>query len=128
MEEIQIDEILDEAQMETSYLEEVSEILSELQPQLSMERGMKTGSGRVSESFFVFNKKGRYFWIVILCGRRTFAFKHITPEWVKIYSNLILSSPRVFVEYNINHYITDWAVEQDKVCKPGPKGDMVRAV
>jgi len=124
MEEIQ----MDETQMEASYLEEVSEILGQLKPQLSMERGLKNGSGRVSESFFVFNKKGRYFWIVILCGRGTFAFKHITPEWIKIYSNLILSSPIVFVEWNINHYITDWAVEQDKVCKYGPKEDKVRAV
>ncbi|OPY56180.1 MAG: hypothetical protein A4E55_02201 [Pelotomaculum sp. PtaU1.Bin035] len=119
---------MEENQTEVSYLEEVSEILSKLRPQFRMDRGCKTGNGKVGESIFAFSPKGRYYWVVIVCGTGSFAYKHITPEWIEIYSNLILLSSEVFVEWNINHYITNWAVEQDKICEFYLKEEKVRAV
>lgn len=111
-----------------SSLEEVLKILGKLKPHFKMTRHLESGSGLVSESYFTFSHSENYYWIVILCGTGTFAFKEITPEWIKFYSNLILQSPKVYVEWDINHYITDWAVGQYKVCEEETEKKLVRAV
>lgn len=93
-------------------------ILKKLKPQLNLDRhGHKDcGSGWVRESYFTFSHCGKYYWIAILCAPETFAFKQITPEWVNLYSNLLLSSPEVYIEWDRCHQITDWTVKQSKVC------------
>ncbi|MEW6172526.1 MAG: hypothetical protein AB1510_05585 [Bacillota bacterium] len=99
-------------EIETAPIEEILEILGKLKPKGQLARHEKTGSGWVCESFFTFGHRGCYYWIVIVDG--TFAFKRITCEWIKLYSNLILLSPYVYVEWDICHMITDWAVLQSK--------------
>lgn len=96
-------------------LEEVQKILVKLKPPLKIARQPASGSRLVKHSFFTFSQTGYYYWIVLLC-EDTFAFKRITPYWIKTYSGLVLSSQTVYVEYDINHYITDWYVEESKIC------------
>ncbi|RJX23168.1 MAG: hypothetical protein C4570_00355 [Ammonifex sp.] len=100
------------SETEISQVNEVLEILVKLKPQLKLTRHDSSGSGWVSLSVFTFSRTGKYYWIVIVDG--TFAFKPITPDWIKVYANLILSSPKVYVEWNIRRQITDWAVLQEK--------------
>ena len=73
------------------------------------------GHGFVDESAFTFSKCSNL-WIVYLCETRDFAFKEVDCEWIESFSNLILESPQVFVEFDINHHITAWTAIQEKKC------------
>lgn len=101
-----------EIQAETSEKEEVLQIISKLKPDLKLTRLDRSGAGWVCLSVFAFSPTGRYYWIVIADG--AIAFKRITVEWIKVYSNLILSSPDIYVEWDIAHKITAWAALQTK--------------
>ncbi len=118
---------MDEIINEDSQLSQVLEILGKIKPESNLARHCP-GSGCASESIFSFSHCGNYYWIVIICDSGTFAFKHISPDWIRTYANLILSSTAVCVEWNMNHYITDWTVEQDKFCGDNADRKMVRAV
>ncbi|MFZ5645040.1 MAG: hypothetical protein ACOY46_15785 [Bacillota bacterium] len=97
-------------------IDEALRLVSQMRPDLKATRDLcDCGGGFVEESVFSFSKNC-CLWVVILCNTGQFAFKEITPDWIKTYSNLILSSPEVFVEFDINHKICAWAVEQDKIC------------
>jgi len=118
---------MDEIISEDTQLSEVLEILGKTKSDMRLTHHCP-GSGCASESIFSFSPCGNYYWIVIICKSGTFAFKHITPDWLRTYSNLILSSTQVYVEWNMNHYITGWSVEQDKFCGHHADRKMVRAI
>ncbi|MDF9408260.1 MAG: hypothetical protein A4E52_00293 [Pelotomaculum sp. PtaB.Bin013] len=120
MEEVNVD-------VEVNELEEVLESIRSLRPERSIGHYFKGGSGMVRDSFFTFKHHGHYYWVVFVCGLETFAYKRITPEWIELYSNLILLSPEVFVVWDKEHKIIEWAVEQDKVCEFPVKKNMTRA-
>jgi hypothetical protein len=107
------------------YVEEVFKSLSKLKPQWKLTRDIADGgSGFVSESVLTFSRSASL-WIVRLYNDN-FAFKKITPEWVQTFSNLILSSPYVFVVYDIHHRILEWSVEQEKFCPPFTKDKKIQ--
>lgn len=98
-----------------SYVETALKLISKLKPHWKITRDISAGgSGFVGESLFTFDKD-HSFWLVWLCNGN-FAFKKVTPEWIKLYSNLVLSSSRVVVAYDMNHKIVEWSVEQEKQC------------
>jgi hypothetical protein len=43
------------------------------------------------------------------------AFKEVPPEWLEIFSEIIVDSPSIFVEFNRAHRIVEWITHQDKV-------------
>lgn len=99
----------------SNVIEEVLKIVNQLKPGLKPTRDLlDCGSGFVAQSAFSFTRDACY-WVVILCDDY-FAFKEVTPEWVKAYSYVVLLSEQVFVEYDLNHKITAWAVVQEKLC------------
>lgn len=104
---------------EEKILEDVKELIKEVKPEYNMSdaslesRRGKYCSGYAYESMFAFGKHG-YYWIVFLCAPGSFAYKRITADWVRYYSDLILLSPVVFVKFKCCHKIVKWAVLQDK--------------
>jgi hypothetical protein len=97
-------------------LEDICKIANKVKPNVRMIPGcIDGGKGFVEESIFAFSKSGS-FWIVVLCETGRVAFKKVTPEWIQAFSNLILSSPEVFVVFDSKHHIVEWAVAQDKTC------------
>lgn len=107
---------LDTDSME-DYTEDVIKILHECKP--DWEPDCKPidccGHDFVAESIFVFRDCG-YFWITKLCGKKCFAYKKVSADWIKYYANLILLSPVVFVEFDKCRHIRSWQVSQCKKC------------
>ncbi|MHB1418168.1 MAG: hypothetical protein ACYCX4_01060 [Bacillota bacterium] len=97
-------------------MQEVLEILRKIKPNWQDDtRGFECGSSKVRESIFAFGHHfGHYYWITLLYECPFIAFKQITPAWIQAYSNLILASPEVFVEYDKCRRIVEWATAQDK--------------
>jgi len=116
-------------QQERNLLEEAKKIASQLKPGYKTRDLLDCGSGFVEESILSFSKDS-CLWVAILCVTGYFAFKEVTPQWVEAYSNLILLSPQVYVEFDINHKIIAWAVVQEKFCDDDTASvkKMVRAV
>jgi len=104
--------------------EEILEIIKRVRPEWKMSHindcHDKNGKGFVSASVLTFFKDC-YLWITFLCEPNTFAYKHVSSEWVGIYSGLIVASPSIFVEYDKHHKICGWSATQAKTC-PGCKG------
>jgi len=95
--------------------EKMKDLIRRMKPGWNTTRGfVDGGEDFVDESIFSFSHDGN-FWLVITCGG-TFAWKEVSSQWVEIFSNLILQSPRVFVEFDFNHKIINWRVLQDKEC------------
>lgn len=67
--------------------------------------------GFATESFFAFGRRC-YYWIVFV--NNTFAFMRVSADWIEIYSNVVLESPEIFVEYHCDHRIKAWAAVQTK--------------
>jgi len=112
--------IIDYEDFDPADLEEILEVLENFKEQpkaynFDFDPGKEgaSGSGFVTDSFFVATKRG-IFWIVRLKGGN-FAFMKVTPDWIKFYANIILLSPEIFVEFNKFHRIVLWVAEQDKV-------------
>lgn len=98
---------------------EVLELVSELWPDWEKETRYPAcgGKGKAKESVFAFSKGCNWYWIVYLCEKCNFAFQPVTPEWIKVYADLILLSPEIDVEFDLRHRITAWAAKQDKQCE-----------
>ncbi len=67
--------------------------------------------GYATESLFAFGRRG-YYWIVLV--NNTFAFMRVSADWIETYSNVVLESSGIFVEYCCNHRIKAWAATQAK--------------
>jgi len=95
--------------------ETMKDLIRQVKPDWNATHGfIDGGEDFVAESIFSFSKHGN-FWIVITCSG-AFAWKEISSKWVETFANLILKSPRVFVEFDFNHKIINWRVLQDKEC------------
>lgn len=105
---------MDEENLDLS-LTEISEFVEKTDPQFSA-RGAQAcdGEGFVQESIF-FVKKNQIIWIVKLSWPRTFAFKKVSPEFLEVLSEIIVDSPKIFVEFNRHHKIIAWAAIQEKL-------------
>lgn len=117
-------------EQDMNFVDEVMKIVKDLKPDFALNRGLlDCGCGFAEESIFSFSKDC-CLWIVLLCKTGNFACKPVTAQWIETFSNLILKSPRVFVEFDINHKITGWAVAQEKICciEDSLSKKMVRAV
>lgn len=95
--------------------QEILEYVQNLKPDWAVAQGErhKGGFGFVQESIFSFHC-GRALWIVLLCDLETVAFKEVSAEWLEAVSNVVLSSPEIFVEFDRCHRIVEWAALQQK--------------
>lgn len=73
------------------------------------------GRGLVEDSLFIV-RRHKIFWVVQLCKTGAIAFREVSPQFMDIFSEIIVGSPRIFVEFDRCHKITEWITLQDKVC------------
>lgn len=104
-------------------VKEVLKVIKDLRPNWNVAQassysyghGYAHGRGFVSESILAFSEHGS-FWVCLICDTEDYAYKEISPGWVDYYSNLVLTAPEIWVEFDRCHRIVKWAVMQDKVC------------
>lgn len=75
------------------------------------------GQGFIEDSLFIV-RRHKIFWVVQLCKKGTIAFREVSPQFMDIFSEIIVGSPRIFVEFDWCHKITNWITIQDKECCP----------
>jgi hypothetical protein len=73
------------------------------------------GQGLIEDSLFIV-RRHKIFWVVQLCRTNAIAFREVSPQFMEIFSEIIVGSPRIFVEFDRCHRITEWIALQDKVC------------
>jgi len=83
----------------------------------------KGGQGFIDDSLFIV-RRHKIFWVVQLCKTGAIAFREVSPQFMNIFSEIIVGSPRIFVEFDRHHKIINWMTLQDKECFPDklPKG------
>ncbi len=75
------------------------------------------GQGLIEDSIFIV-RRHKIFWVVQLCKTGAIAFREVSPQFMEIFSEVIVGSPRIFVEFDRCHRITEWITIQDKECYP----------
>ena len=75
------------------------------------------GQGLIEDSIFIV-RRHKIFWVVQLCKTGSIAFKEVSPQFMDIFSEIIVGSPKIFVEFDRCHRITEWITIQDKECCP----------
>ncbi|KLU67562.1 MULTISPECIES: hypothetical protein [Desulfosporosinus] len=71
------------------------------------------GLGFVEDSLFIV-RNHKIIWAVILFNG-AIAFKEVSPEWMQLFSVIIVNSPSIFVEFDRCHKIVEYTSHQDKV-------------
>ena len=77
----------------------------------------KGGQGLVEDSLFVV-RRHKIFWVVQLCKTGVIAFREVSPQFMEIFSEVIVGATRIFVEFDRCHRIKEWITIQDKDCCP----------
>ena len=75
------------------------------------------GQGLIEDSIFVV-RRHKIFWVVQLCKTGAIAFREVSPQFMEIFSEVIVGATRIFVEFDRCHRIKDWITIQDKDCCP----------
>ncbi|MDR3601832.1 MAG: hypothetical protein P4L49_15330 [Desulfosporosinus sp.] len=73
------------------------------------------GQGFIEDSLFIV-RRHKIYWVVQFCKTGAIAFKEVSPQFMDIFSEIIIGSPRIYVEFDRCHRITEWITLQDKVC------------
>jgi len=75
------------------------------------------GKGLIDDSMFIV-RRHKIFWVVQLCKTGAMAFREVSSQFMDIFSEVIVGSPRIFVVFDRCHRIIEWTTIQDKECCP----------
>ncbi|WP_407312204.1 hypothetical protein [Desulfosporosinus sp. SB140] len=100
-------------EQELDLFQEVQDSVQRCRPNCACRPCPQGGRGFIEDSLFIV-KNHRIIWVVILFDG-AFAFKEVSPEWLEIFSEVIMDSPSIFVEFDKCHKIVEYITHQDKV-------------
>ena len=102
---------MDEQELEL--FQEVQDWVQQCKPNCSCKHCPQGGQGFIEDSLFIV-KNHKIIWAVILVNG-TVALKEVSPEWLKIFADIVSDSPSIYVVFDRCHKIVEWITRQDKV-------------
>ena len=94
---------------------EIQGCVKQCKPKWVFCRCPQGGKGLIEDSLFIV-RRHKIFWVVQLCITGAIAFKEVSPQFMNIFSEVIVGSTGIFVEFDRCHRITEWITIQDKAC------------
>ena len=102
---------MDEQELEL--FQEVQDSVQRCKPNCDCRHCPQGGRGFIEDSLFIV-RRHKIIWTVILFDG-AIAFKEVSPEWLRIFSEIIVDSPSIFVEFDRCHKIVEYVTHQDKI-------------
>ena len=99
-------------EQELELFQEVQDSVQRCKPSCGCEPCPQGGRGFVEDSLFIV-KHHKIIWAVILFDGAV-AFKEVSPEWLEVFSEIVVDSPSIFVEFDSCHRIVEYVTHQDK--------------
>jgi len=99
-------------EQELVLFQEVQDSARRCKPSCGCEPRPHGGRGFIEDSLFIV-KNHRIIWAVILFDGAV-AYKEVSPEWLEVFSEIVVDSPSIFVEFDRCHRIVEYVTHQDK--------------
>lgn len=100
-------------EQELELFQQIQDSVQKCKPNCGCRHYPQGGKGFIEDSLFIV-RQHKIIWAVILFDGAV-AFKEVSPEWLEVFSEIIVDSPSIIVEFDRCHKIVEYITHQDKV-------------